>query len=93
MTPDHEDQAHEPLRARRLSGPLSPASQDEPAAILPDHISQNIEVIKALHARADENLSRYQRPLETVGMLLGQPTFFYGIVLFVAVCEIGRAHV
>jgi uncharacterized membrane protein len=30
-------------------------------------------------------LSRYQRTIETVGMLLGQPTFFYGIVLFVAV--------
>ena len=84
MTPDHADQAHELLRAQRLSEPLFLASQDEPAVILPDHISQNIEAVKALHARADKNLSRYQRPIETVCMLLGQPTFFYGIVLFVA---------
>jgi uncharacterized membrane protein len=84
MTSDREDQAHGPLRAGRFSAPLPPASQDEPAAILPDHSNQNIEAIKALHARANENLSRYQRLIETVGTLLGHPAFFYGIVLFVA---------
>ena len=85
MMSDREDQAHGPLRAGRFSVPLPPAAQDEPATILPDHISQNIEAIKALHARATENLSRYQRPIETLGTLLGHPGFFYGIVLFVAV--------
>jgi len=62
-----------------------PASQDEPAAILPDHISQNLEAIQTLHARADERLSHSQRSMETIGTLLGRPTFFYGIVLVVAV--------
>jgi uncharacterized membrane protein len=85
MTPDPKDQAQGPRKARRFSAPLPPASQDEPAALLPDHISQNLAAIKALQARADETLSRYHRPIETVGTLLGQPTFFYGIVLFVAV--------
>jgi uncharacterized membrane protein len=85
MTADRQDQAHGPLRVGRFSEPLPPASQDEPAAILPDHINQNIEAVKALHARADENLSRYQRPIETVSTLLGRPTFFYGSILFVAV--------
>ena len=43
----------------------------------------NIEAIRMLHIRADENLSRYHRPIETVSSLLGRPAFFYGIVLFV----------
>ena len=85
MMSDREDHAHGPLRAGRFSVPLPPVSQDEPATILPDHISQNIEAIKALHARATENLSRYQRPIETLGTFLGHPGFFYGIVLFVVV--------
>lgn len=61
------------------------ASQDEAAALLPDHVSQNIEAMRTLHRRADENLSRSQRPIETVSALLGRPAFFYGIVLFVTV--------
>ena len=85
MTPDREDQLPGLLRARRASAPLPSASQDTPAAPLPDHVSQNIEAIKTLHIRADENLSRYQRPIETVSSLLGRPAFFYGIVLFVTV--------
>jgi uncharacterized membrane protein len=85
MTADHEDQAHEPRKVSRFSEPLPPASQDEPAAILPDHINQNIEAVKALHTRADENLSGYQRPIETVSTLLARPAFFYGSILFIAV--------
>src|SRR5437868_3449934 len=61
-------------------------SLDKAAASVPDHVSHNIEAIKTLHARADENLSHYQRPIETVGTIVGQPSFFYGIVLFVALC-------
>jgi uncharacterized membrane protein len=61
------------------------ASQDEAAALLPDHVSQNIEAIRTLHIRADETVSRYQRPIETVSALLGRPAFFYGIVLLVTV--------
>ena len=67
------------MRAR----PFPLASQDDAAALLPDHVSQNIEAIRMLHSRADESLSRYHRPIETVSALLGRPAFFYGIVLFV----------
>jgi hypothetical protein len=76
MTPDREDQSQGRLRARRASETLPPASQGEPAAILPDHVSQNIEAIQALHTRADETLSRSQRPIETVSSLLGRPACF-----------------
>jgi uncharacterized membrane protein len=83
MPPDREDQLPGRLRARRASAPRLSASQDKPAAPLPDHVSQNIEAIQALHIRADENLSRYQRPIETVSSFLGRPAFFYGMVLLV----------
>jgi uncharacterized membrane protein len=52
--------------------------------MLPDHVNQNIEAVKMLHARADETVSRYQRPIETVRTLVGRPAFFYGSILFVA---------
>jgi uncharacterized membrane protein len=83
MPPDREDQLPGILRAHGTSVPPPPASLNEAAALLPDHVSQNIEAIKTLHIRADESLSRYQRPIETVSSLLGRPAFFYGIVLFV----------
>jgi uncharacterized membrane protein len=83
MPPDRADQLPGWLRARRASAPPPSASQDTPAAPLPDHVSQNIAAIQALHLRADKNLSRYQRPIETVSSLLGRPAFFYGIVLVV----------
>ena len=84
MIPDREDPLSRRLKARGASAPLPAAAQDE-AALLPDHVSQNIEAIRRLHMRADETLSRSQRPIETVSALLGRPAFFYGIVLFVTV--------
>ena len=83
MVPDREDQLPGLLSARRASAPLPPPAQDDATALLPDHVSQNIEAIRMLHRRADENLSRSHRPIETVSALLGRPAFFYGIVLFV----------
>ena len=71
------------MNPTRASASLPSPEQDQPAALLPDHVSQNIEAVKMLHMRADENLSRYQRPIETVSSLLGRPAFLYGIVLFV----------
>ena len=71
------------MNQTRVSASLPSTAQDQPAALLPDHVSHNIEAIKTLHMRADENLSRYQRPIETVSSLLGHPAFFYGIVFFV----------
>jgi hypothetical protein len=83
MSPDRKDHVPGLLQARRTSAPLPAASQDEAAAPLPDHVSHNIEAIRMLHIRADESLSRYHRPIETVSALLGRPAFFYSIVLFV----------
>jgi len=83
MPPDREDHVPGLPSARRASTPLPSAPQDEASAHLPDHVSQNIEAIRLLHIRADENLSRYHRPIETVSALLGRPAFFYGIVLCV----------
>ena len=83
MPPDRKDHVPGVLQARRTSVPLPTASQDEAAAPLPDHVSHNIEAIRLLHRRADENLSRSHRPIETVSALLGRPAFFYSIVLFV----------
>jgi uncharacterized membrane protein len=71
------------MNQTRASASLPSAAQDPLAALLPDHVSHNIEAIKTLHMRADETLSRYQRPIETVSALLGRPAFFYGIVFFV----------
>jgi uncharacterized membrane protein len=85
MTPNRDDDVPGRLQTRRASAPLPAASPDDAAALLPDHVSQNIEAIRMLHLRADETLSRYHRPIETVSALLGRPAFFYGIVLFVTV--------
>jgi uncharacterized membrane protein len=62
---------------------LPSASQDELATLLPDHVSHNMGAITTLHLRADETVSRYQRPLETVSALFGRPAFFSGIMRFV----------
>jgi hypothetical protein len=79
MTAHREDHAPRSRRVDRFNESLPPASQDDPAATLPDHITQNIEAVKAHHTRADETLSRYQRPLETVGTVLGRPAFFLAV--------------
>jgi uncharacterized membrane protein len=84
-TTNREDHAHGPRRGNRFSEPPPPSSQDEPVAILPDHINQNIETVKTLHARADETLSGSQRSIEIVSILLGRPAFFYSSLLFIAV--------
>ena len=83
MSPDRNDPVLGLRSARRASAPLPAISQDAPATPLPDHVNQNIEAIKALHRRADETLSRSQRPIETLSTLVGRPAFFYGMVLFV----------
>jgi uncharacterized membrane protein len=83
MIADREDLCPERRSVPRASAPLPATAPDEAAALLPDHVSHNIEAIRMLHLRADETLSRYHRPIETVSALLGRPAFFYGIVLFV----------
>jgi uncharacterized membrane protein len=50
---------------------------------IPDLISQNIEAIVALHTKAERNLSRHQRWVETVTHFFSRPAFLYMIVAFV----------
>jgi hypothetical protein len=40
--------------AHTIRAPLPVAALDEAVALLPDHISHNIEAIRMLHLRADE---------------------------------------
>ena len=82
MTPDRKDHVPERPSAHRASAPL-PAAAPDAAASLPEQVSHNIEAIRLLHIRADETVSRFHRPIETVSALFGRPAFFYGIVLVV----------
>lgn len=52
-----------------------------PSAPLPDPLSQNIEAIIALQAKAEKDLSRTQRFVETVTAFFGHPTFLYSILI------------
>ncbi len=52
-----------------------------PTAPLPEHISQNIETIIALHRRYEEDVPQHQRVVETVTAFFGRPAFLYSILL------------
>lgn len=54
-----------------------------PSAPLPDPLGQNIEAIIALQARAEKDLSRTQRVVETVTAFFGRPIFLYIVVIAV----------
>lgn len=56
-----------------------------PTAPLPEHISQNIEAIIALHARHEQNVPRHQRVVEAVTNFFGRPAFLYSIIIAIAV--------
>ena len=62
-----------------------------PTAPLPEHISQNIETIIALHARHEQNVSPHQRLVETVTAFFGRPAFLYSIVLAITLWVIPNA--
>ena len=51
---------------------------------LPDHVSQHIETIAALHQRAESQVTFHQRTIETVTANLGRPLFLNLVLLFVA---------
>lgn len=55
-----------------------------PTAPLPEHISQNIETIIALHTRNEQNVPRHQRVVEAVTAFFGRPAFLYSIILAIA---------
>ena len=44
-------------------------------AVLPEHISQQIDTIAALHARGESDVSIHQRLIEKVTAFLGRPLF------------------
>ena len=54
-----------------------------PTAPLPEHISQNIETIIALHTRNEQNVSGHQRVLEGVTAFFGRPKFLYSILIVI----------
>jgi len=58
-------------------------SKDEES--LPDHISQHIETIAALHARGESDVSVHQRLIERVTAFLGRPLFLSVIIAVIAV--------
>lgn len=54
-----------------------------PDSSLHDPVSQTIDTIAALHARAEQKVDRHQRAVETVTALLGRPAFLYLIQFLV----------
>lgn len=52
---------------------------------LPDHISQHIETIAALHARGESDVSVHQRLIERVTAFLGRPLFLSITIAVIAV--------
>jgi len=76
-TPNSEKPPEEPSAARRASKALVPSVP------LPEHISQNIDTITALHARNEKHVPRHQRLVEAVTTFFGRPTFLYIILLVI----------
>ena len=72
------------LAAGRQILTMPPALESDPTVQLPDHLSQNISAVKALHARAEQDVSHHQRAVETVAAFFGRPAFLYSILLVVA---------
>lgn len=56
-----------------------------PTAPLPEHISQNIETIIALHTRHEQDVPGHQRVVEAVTTFFGRPAFLYSILIAIAV--------
>ena len=52
---------------------------------LPDHVSQHVDTVAALHAHAESKVNFHQRAVETVTAFLGRPLFLNLTLIFVAV--------
>ncbi len=52
---------------------------------LPDHVSQQVDTIAALHARGESEVSIHQRTIEKVTAFLGRPLFLNLTIALVAV--------
>ena len=53
--------------------------------VLPDHISQQVDTIAALHARGESEVSIHQRLIEKVTAFLGRPLFLNLTIAAIAV--------
>jgi uncharacterized membrane protein len=54
-----------------------------------DQISQNISAVLDFYAREEENIGYWQRVLERISSVIGQPAFLGFILLFVALWVLG----
>lgn len=52
---------------------------------LPDHVSQQVDTIAALHARGESEVSIHQRTIEKVTAFLGRPLFLNLTIAVIAV--------
>lgn len=64
---------------------------------LPDHVSQQVDTIAALHARGESEVSIHQRTIEKVTAFLGRPLFLNLTIALIAVwiglnLSAGRLH-
>ncbi len=72
--------------------PGSPAdARDLPFESERDQISQNIEAVLEFYTREEQKISRSQRILERVSLVIGQPAFLGFILLFVALWMLANA--
>ncbi|MDE2361010.1 MAG: DUF1003 domain-containing protein [Betaproteobacteria bacterium] len=63
----------------------------DPAEAVPDHISQNIDSIRAFYRREEQKISDSQRLLETVGGFMGGPYYLASVLAFVALWILANA--
>ena len=69
----------------KLTAPSAPpvASGEAPADSEQDQISQNIEAVLGFYTREDQKISRSQRMLERISLVIGKPAYLGSILLFV----------
>lgn len=68
-------------RGAASAPPLDPGNK--PGESDRDQLSGNIEAVLAFYAREEEKISRWQRILERISLVIGQPVFLGFILLFV----------
>jgi uncharacterized membrane protein len=73
-------------------GPTADADRsptNKPTATENNQISQNINAVLDFYTREDEKISYWQRALERLGCVIGQPAFLGFILLFVTLWTLG----
>ena len=73
------------MKSKPAVPPASPPDpRDTPLESDRDQISQNIEAVLGFYTREEQKIGRWQRILERISGLIGQPAIFGFILLFVA---------